>query len=326
MADFQNQINVSQAPGVEGDFASSNLNKYSALDGPGGFVAGPAGVFAGRFGWANDSYADGLGGPAQVLNQAVGVSGVPTGFIRRDGQGLNTTFLSKATMFIPGGFGVTLFSEGDFWVRNNGSTQALRGQKCYASYADGTASFAATATPAGATSTSFTISAQTFSVTASVANDVMTVTAVGSGTLYPGSVLSSAAGSATIVSQLTSTAALGALGGAGTYKLNIGEQAVAPTTVTGTYGLLTLGGTIAGSFNIGDPLTGTSVAAGSTTTANASNGVSLTGAGGAGTYVTLTATASSGTITAATNVETKWICMTPGLAGEIVKITPQAQS
>lgn len=326
MADFQNQINVQPAPGVEGDFASSNLNKYSALDGPGGFVAGPAGVFAGRFGWANDTYTDGLGGPAQVLNQALGVSGVPTGFIRRDGQGLNTTFLSRGTLFIPGGFGLTLFSEGDFWVRNNGSSEALRGQKCYASYADGTASFAATASPAGATSTSFSIAAETFSVTASVVGDVMSVSAVGSGTLYPGSVLSSAAGNATIVSQLTSTAALGALGGTGTYKLNVEEQSVASTTITGTYGLLTLGGTVTGTFNLGDTLTGTSVPTGATITANANNGVSLTGAGGAGTYVTLTGTASSGTITAATNVETKWICMTPGLAGELVKITPQAQS
>ena len=46
----------------------------------------------------------------------------------------------------------------------------------------------------------------------------------------------------------------------------------------------------------------------------------LAGNGGAGTYITLTATASSGTITGATNVQTGWIAASAGLPGELVKI------
>jgi hypothetical protein len=144
----------------------------------------------------------------------------------------------------------------------------------------------------------------------------MTVSAVGSGTLYPGSVLSAAAGSATIVSQLSGTT-----GGVGTYSLTVPEQVVATgTTVTGTYGLLTLTSGVTGVFSIGSSLTGTAVAAGSTITANGSNGSGLTGNGGVGTYVTLTATASAGTITGATNVQTGWIAASAGLNGELVKI------
>ena len=49
-----------------------------------------------------------------------------------------------------------------------------------------------------------------------------------------------------------------------------------------------------------------------------------TGRGGAGTYyVNPTQTSGSGTINATGNIETKWIAMSSGLPGEVVKISNQ---
>ena len=312
----QSQVYYAQSPAVAGDWASTNPRQM-VLAGPGGLVAGPVGLTVGAFAWLSSNYVDADNAPQIANNYG---SGSVAGFVHREQQALISTYLADASMTIPAGFPVTLTDFGDLWVVNNGSTQALPGQKAYANFANGLASFAATGSASTATATTFSIAAETFSVTASVSGNVMTVTAVGSGTLYPGSVLSSAAGSATIIAQLSGTT-----GGIGTYSLSVPEQSVASTTVTGTYGLLTLGGTITGTFPLGASISGTAVPAGATITANSTNGSALTGAGGAGTYVTLTGTASSGTLTAATNVETKWIARSAGAAGELVKISAQAQ-
>lgn len=316
---FQTIINTQPAPAVAGDFASANpRNFYPA--GPGGLVAGPAGLVVGNFAWVSSAAIDPDSGP--IIANSFG-SGPVTGFVHRRQQGLITNFLADSSMVIPGGFMCDLLTAGDIWIKNSGSSIATPGMFAYANYATGVATFAAASAASTSTSTTFSISAQTFSTTASVNGNILTVTAVGSGSIYPGSVLSSTAASATILSQLTSTAALGALGGTGTYSLSVPEQTVASTTITGTYGLLTLGGTVTGNFSLGETLTGTSVPTGATITANASNGVSLTGAGAAGTYVTLTGTASSGTITGASNVVTKWFANSAGLTGEVIRCSSQ---
>jgi hypothetical protein len=308
---FQTIVNTQPAQGVAGDFASNNPRAtYDA--GPGGLVAGPNGVTIGAFAWTTSPLD--LNNTNQIANSS-GIGPV-AGFVAREQQGLLLNYLQIAGMTIPTGFGVTLFTQGDFWVVNNGSGQALVGQKCYANYATGLASFAATGSPTtGGSGTASTISAQTASVTASIAGNVMTVSAVGSGTLVPGGVLSGTgvATGTTIVSQISGTT-----GGVGTYYVSIPEQTVASTTVSETYGLLTIGGTVTGSFSVGDVLSGTSVTAGSTLTGFG------TGTGGAGTYYTQTQTTSSTTISATSNVETKWIAMSSGAAGEIVKISSWA--
>lgn len=309
---FQTSVNVQPGIAVAGDFASGSSRSF-VLAGAGGLVAGTQGVTVGRFAWLSYAGADYDGAPAAVNNYG---TGAPAGLIHREQQALITGYLSDSSMLIPAGFETSVMNGGDLFVVNTGASQALPGMYAYANYGTGAVTFAAASSASTATSTSFSISAQTFSVTAGVAGNIMTVSAVGSGTLYPGSVLSAAAGSATIVSQLSGTT-----GGVGTYSLTVPEQVVAAgTTVTGTYGLLTLGGTVTGSFSLGTTLTGTAVAAGSTITANGSNGSGLTGSGGAGTYITLTATASSGTITGAVNVQTGWIAASAGLNGELVKI------
>lgn len=309
MADFQAQVNVAQAPAVEGDFCDKNpRSSYDA--GAGGLVAGVNGVVVGRFAWAippNDSD----GAPSVVSNSGFGL---PSGFVHREQQALITQYLAASGNTIQPGFGLTLMTGGGFWAKNIGTAQAEYGMKAYANFADGRITFALTGAPtAGGTSTASTIAAGTASVTGTISDNVLTVTVVGSGTLYPGGQLSGTgvAPNTQIVSQLTGTA-----GGLGTYLLNVGEQSVASTTISETYGLLTIGGTVVSGFAVNQLVTGAGIAAGTYITANG------TGTGGAGTYiVNLTQTISSQAINTAVNVETKYYARSTGLTGELVKIS-----
>lgn len=149
--DFQNQVNTVPAPAVEGDFADHNP-RASVIAGPGGLVAGSNGVVVGRFAWmATPNDIDGT--PTVVNNTG---SGAPDGFVHRAQQALVTTYLAKAGMTIPQGFGVTLMSSGAYWVKNVGASANTRGQKAFASTTDGTVKFAAAgATVAGFVETKF---------------------------------------------------------------------------------------------------------------------------------------------------------------------------
>lgn len=306
---MQTQVGAQYAPAVEGDFCDLNP-RFTVDAGPGGLVCGANGVTVGRFAWATMQAIDPDNAPAIVNNFGVGAV---TGFVHREQQGLNTTYLLDASMIVPVGFPITLFSGGGFWVKNAGTTQALLGQKAYAKFTDGSISFAATGSPLTASGTASSVAAETFSVTGSIAGNVMTVTAVGSGTIVPGATISgtNVVSGTQVVTQLSGTA-----GGVGTYAVNIAEQAVASTTISGTYGLMTVGGTVTGTFEVGATISGTNVATGTQIIALG------TGTGGAGTYVVNNNTVvSSTTITATTNVETKWVAMSSGLAGELVKIS-----
>jgi hypothetical protein len=307
----QTQVNVQPAPAVAGDFASKN--PYWTYDaGPGGLVAGPNGLSVGLFAWVTAPH-DADGTPSYANNAG---TGNVAGFVHRGQQGLIENYLATSSMLIPAGFPVVLMNGGDFWVVNGGSGVAQVGMKAYAAFATGAASFAASGAPSsGGTSTASTIAATTFSATGSIAGDVMTVTAVGSGTVYPGSTISgtNVTSGNQVVSQIS-----GAAGGVGTYYVSIPEQSVASTTISGTYGLLTVGGTVAGNFAVNDVLAATgSVVAGTTITA------AISGTGGAGTYVVNnnTAVSSQAINVAAVNVETKWYAASNGLPGELVKIT-----
>lgn len=311
--DFPSQVNVAQAPAVEGDYCDKNP-RYSYDAGPFGLVAGPDGCVVGRFAWVT-APADGDGSPGSVSNSGTGAVG---GFIHREQQALIVDYLASSGLKVQSGFGVTVMTGGGFWARNTGSGQALPGMKAYANFADGSVTFAASGAPAsGGTSSASTIAAGTFSVTGSIDGDTLEVTAVTSGTVYPGATISGTgiASGTKVVRQLSGTA-----GGIGTYAVSIPEQSAASTTVSGTYGLLTVGGTVAGNFAVGDVLAATgSVVAGTTITAP------ITGAGGAGTYVVdnNTVVASQAINVAATNVETKWFARSSGLNGELVKISDQ---
>lgn len=303
MADLPNQINAQPAPAVAGDFCSHNP-RWSVNAGPGGLVAGVGGVTVGRFAWWDTV------NHTTVLNSG---AGAPTGFVHREQQALITAYLANASNVVPQGFGVTLMSGGDFWVLNDGATEALIGQKAYASLANGKINFAATGSPTQGASVTASIAASTGSFTGSIADNIMTITAVGSGVVVAGGTLSGT-GIVTgtmVVAQLSGTA-----GGVGTYSVNIGEQTVASTTISETYGTMTVTAVGSGALSIGGVLAGSSVTAGTYITAFG------TGSGGTGTYiVSVNTVVSSTTITETSTVETKWICMSQGLAGELVKIS-----
>lgn len=307
---FQTFVGTQPSPAVAGDFASANP-RFSVDAGPGGLVAGAAGVYVGRFAWWSFSLIDANDTPAVVNNFG---SGPVTGFVHREQQGLITTFLAESSMLIPQGFPMTLMSGGDFWCVNDGATECLVGMKAYANYADGKVTFAATGAPGTASGSASSIAASTNSFTGSINDNVLTASAV-TGVIRPGTTISGT-GVATgtkIVSQLTGTA-----GGAGTYAVSIPEQTVASTAISGTYGTLTVGGTVAGSFGVGDTLTGTGISATTTITQL------ISGTGGAGTYaVDVNTVVASTAITAGLQIETKWVAMSAGLAGDLIKISSQ---
>ena len=312
MGNFQSQVSTQPAIGVEGDFCDHNPRVTFDV-GAGGLVAGASGALVGRFCWVVPPTD--LEGTNTIVNNFG--AGQVAGFLHREQQGLITVYLQYASLLLPTGFPAVLHVAGGFFVKNRGATQAQYGQKAYANFLDGSASFAATASPAsGASATGSTIAPETFSVTASIAGDIMTVTAVGSGTIYPGATIS---GGATVSGTTVSSQISGTAGGVGDYYVSVAEQTVASTTISGTYGLLTIGTlTTTAPFAVGDTLNATgSVVAGTQITAN------VTGAGGTGGTMVVNNDTNVGsqTISAVSNVETSWIARSGGLPGELVKIS-----
>jgi hypothetical protein len=308
-------VNTQPAPAVAGDFASTNP-RFTVDAGAGGLVAGALGVYVGRFAWLSAEFLDGDNAPSVVNNFGTGPVG---GFVHREQQGLITNYLEEASMRVPQGFPITLFSGGDFWAVNDGAAEALPGMKAYARFADGKVTFAASGSPDTNGSVTGTIDPETNGFVASINDNVLDVTEVTSGTLEIGTIIAGAgvAAGSQIVAQLSGDA-----GGVGTYALSIPEQVVASEAMTGSYGLFTAVSGLSGAFGVGDILSGSGgggVTAGTTITAL------KTGDGGLGTYiVSPSQTVTSSTInTAADNVETKWVAMSPGAPGELVKISSQ---
>ncbi len=311
----QSQVYSQPTIGVAGDFASANTNRFSVLAGPDALVAGASGVSVGLFAWTESNYIDADGAGAIVNNFG---SGAPAGFVARMQQGLITSYLADASMVIPQGFPVTLHDSGDFFVTNNGTAQATPGMKAYASYTTGQATFAATGAPTTASATTSTIAAGTAATfTGSIAGNVLTAASV-SNSIYPGAVLSggTVATGTVIVAQLSGTT-----NGAGTYAVSIPEQTVASASLTATpYVLDTTGGTVTGTIVLGSVIqsdsgtpTGVVVGAGVTVLNTPATGKHIVSTGGG--------TSTSGTVVLASNYETKFICKTSGLAGEVVKIS-----
>ena len=317
---FQTQAYNQPSMAIAGDFCSQN--PYFTFDaGPGGLVAGsPNGVTIGRFAWVYPpDDADGTG--AIVQNNG---SGPVSGFVLRPGQpGLITQYLADASMVIQQGYEMTLANGGDFWCVNDGTTQALpqspgqAAMKAYANLATGKVTFALTGAPTNAaTSTASSIAAASSTFTGSISGNVLTVTTAPTTTLQLGATLSGTAGgtiptTTQIVSQLS-----GSVGGIGTYLLNTAEGNYSSATITAVWGILTVGGSVTGTFVVGATLSGTGVAANTNITALG------TGTGGSGTYyVNNNAVVSSSTINVVGNVETKWVAMSSGLPGELVKIS-----
>ena len=311
---FQTQVYPQPVMAIEGDFASQN--PYFVFDaGPGGLVAGSAGLRVGRFAWVHAPLdPDGTGSIADNANLSDTAS--VSGFVHRTLSALITTFLADASMIIPSGYPVTLMTGGDFWVKNNGTSEALVGNKAYANFADGSVTFAATGSPnVGATGTGAII-IQTATITASIAGDILTVSGSGTQPIVAGATITGTGipSSVKVITQVS-----GAAGGNGTYSLNTAELNIASESMTVTYGVLNVTTQISGTWVVGALVTGSGVSSGTRITQLG------TGTGGAGTYyVDPGAGAGSGPVQAQSNVETKWIAMSEGLAGELVKISDHA--
>lgn len=287
---FPTQVNVQPALGVAGDFCDSNP-RVSVVNQAGAFVAGLLGCTVGLFAWAEPA------NNTRVNNYGVGA---PTGFVHREEQALITQFLAQATQTVVPGLGITLFSSGGFWAKNDGSTAVTIGMKAYADNATGKVSFAATGTPTvGGTSTASTIAATTASASSLAVNSftgssfsgtTFTLGAAATGGAFVGQTLSgtNVLPGTTILAQLSGT-----LNGAGTYQVST-SQTLASLTVTGSGSILTVGGTVAGYFAVGETLGGSSVTAGSVILAQLSGTAGL-----AGTYaVSVAQTLASQAITA----------------------------
>lgn len=307
----QQSVTVQPAVGVVGDFASANP-RFSQLAGPGAIVAGPNGLTIGKFAWLSYSQIDGDGAPAAANNNG---SGPVAGFVGRAQQGLITTYLTPAGMTIPAGFQATLFSGGDFWALNTGATAARPGMKAYANFTDGSVTFAAAGAPTTTSAATTTIAAGTAATgTGTIQGNVLTISGV-TNTIYPGAVVTGTgvATGTTIAAQLTGTP-----GGAGTYAVNIPSQSVESTAITVTPYVMTVGGAVTGpAITTGAVIvssgTPTGVVIGSPVTAQITATTFVVATGGA--------TAASGTVVLALNVETSWHAASFGSQGEIVKIS-----
>jgi hypothetical protein len=209
MPGFQGVVNQYPAFACAGDFASANP-RANVTASQGYFIAGAGssgtqGANIGYFGWADAN--------GNVLNQG---TGSPTGFIHRDLQGLMFNLLSEATINIPPGFPVTLFNSGDFWVKT--TTPASPGQAVFASIVDGSVITGTAGSPPA-----------TAAVTGTIAGEVLTVTAVTSGTLIPGAEITGAGVTpgTHIISQTSGTT-----GGIGVYALDTASTVASSETIT----------------------------------------------------------------------------------------------
>ncbi len=304
---FQTTVNIQPAPAVEGDFASADP-RASVLAGPGQIVAGVNGCVVGRFAWLDGTYT-------RASNTG---SGLPAGFVHREMQALITTWLNAYTMTIPSGLAVTLFREGDFWVRNAGTNYVVPNMKAYANLSNGSVSFAATGTIPQDFSMTGSIAAGAGSLTGSIADNLMTITVVGSGTVQIGGTITgtNVATGTVVTSQVSGTP-----NGVGVYTVTPPGQTVASTTLTEAHGVLTITAATTGTVHVGDTIVAggggnTASVAGTTVTALG------TGTGGVGTYIVNNNTVvTSGTLVGNAGVETKWLSASFGAAGELIKMT-----
>lgn len=296
---FQKQVNLTPAPAVAGDFASSNP-RATVLAGPGGLVAGALGVTVGKFAWVDD---DG------VTVQSFGTATkAPQGFVHREQQALIQQYLAESGMNIPQGFPVVLHNEGDFWAVLAGDNAAVIGSAIYADYSNG--DVCAVAAPAGASVTA----SMGATFTATGTGTSLVVTAV-TGLISIGDKIAGTGITAgtTIVAQVSGTP-----GGAGTYTTSAATT-IAAATATSFGNRLNVTAVGSGVLEVGDAVSGTGIPSGAVVASQVSGT-----AGGVGIYTLdtrATAYAASTTVTAVGGVLTAFKAQSAAAVGELVKIS-----
>lgn len=306
MQNYQQQVGIVPAPGVEGDFASASI-RATVLAGPGALVTAasdlsPLGLTCGRFFWLDSA--------GQIASNSG--PGLPAGFVKRSNNALIVKFLDEATMVIPPGFAFgDGFLEGVFWARSK--TDVTINQKVYAYNADGTIATGATGSPPAGSAYTASIGA---SVTGSIAGNTLTVSAVTYGAIEVGSVIPAQSG----VTAATVTAILTGSGGVGTYTISGGAQTVSSQAIVVNGTNMTVTAVASGTIGQGDAVTG------------AQSGTIVTDLGtyapGAQTGVVRISPAqhlASTSLTSPAAVETKWYAGSACSAGELFKLTSWPQ-
>lgn len=296
---FQQQVNLTPAPAVAGDFASANP-RASVLAGPGGLVAGVGGVTVGKFAWVDD---DG----STVLNRGTATR-APNGFVHREQQALITTYLAESGNVIPEGLPVTLHNEGDFWALLTGSNAATIGAAIYADYSTGDVSAVAATGGASATGSIGATFTATGTGTSLAVTSVTGYISIGDNIAGTG-----VTSGTTIVAQVSGTT-----GGAGTYTTSAATTSSA-ATVTAFGDVLNVTAVASGVLEVGNPVSGTGVPAGAVIASQVAGT-----AGGVGRYtldVRATAYAASTAITSTGGVLTAFKAQSAAAVGELVKIS-----
>lgn len=297
---FQKQVNLTPAPAVAGDFASSNP-RASVLAGPNGLVAGAGGVTVGKFAWVD---ADGI-----TVRSRGTAAKAPSGFVHREQQALIVNYLAESSMNVPVGFPVTLHNEGDFWAVNAGPAALTVGDSIYATYANGDVTQAAVANASATGSMGATF-------TASGSGTNLTVSAV-TGLISIGETLGTTTGipaGTTIVSQTSGTT-----GGAGVYVTSVATT-ISAATATSFGNVLNVTAVASGSLDLGESVTGSGIPAGAVLASQVSGAT-----GGIGVYtlsLPATAYAASTAVTSVGGVAaTGWKAQSAAAVGELVKIS-----
>lgn len=139
---FQKQVDLYNASAVAGDVATLNPAVHT-VGNP--FAEGP--VTVGNFVWE--------GTDPETQAKATG-TGAPIGIVRRVLAYVNADLRSEGTLTLAAGSTLTVEKIGDLWVTS--STAATKGQKVFATLADGSIQTgAAGATVAGAVETEWVV-------------------------------------------------------------------------------------------------------------------------------------------------------------------------
>lgn len=292
---FQSKVNTNQAPGVAGDFASTNPFS-SVLATAGALVAPAGGLTVGNFAFV---------GPAGQVSQSY-VSGWQIGFLGRNEQALITQFLGESSLVVPEGFPVTLFDGGDFFAYFADGATALA--TVYADEDTGAPQMQSTNSFTG--SVGFTGTGSLATVTGVGQLTLATVTAASIVTI--GDVLSgTGVVSGTTITGLVSgtPSTVGAV-----YSLSTPPTTESAEAVTTASSVLNVTAVADGGLSVGQVISGSGVTAG---TSIASFG---TGVGGIGTYNLLIPGSvpfhtASETISGPSNIATGFTVSSVSLAG-----------
>ena len=152
-ADFQTQVQPVPAIGVPGDKASLNPFVYTDRN----YVAGDETVTVGNFVWedpANPVLPNYHG--SGVLKALSTGTGLPLGIVQRNLSYVNYDILDSGTLIVPENAPLQTVVKGDLYAF--ATTAAIKGQKVFATLADGTLQTgAAGATVAGAIETPWVV-------------------------------------------------------------------------------------------------------------------------------------------------------------------------